>query len=152
MVLVKNLKMLTWRIRLRHTDCYIIILIRIIKLSEVNPLRNKTVCEEMLTMKTVSAHCPNCGAPIDLDPDNIAKFCAQCGSKIMLDVETIQQLLIEKEKTKQVEAKERSKTRQAEMEYKKASSSGVLIVVIILAMLLFMAAIFALIVINFGKG
>jgi uncharacterized membrane protein YvbJ len=99
-------------------------------------------------MNTFSVNCPNCGAPINLDLDNIAKFCGQCGSKIMLDVETIQRLLIEKEKTKQVEAKEKTKARQAEMEYKRESSSGIVFTIIIVAALLFMATIFALIVFN----
>jgi len=66
-------------------------------------------------MKTNSINCPNCGSPISLDIDHLSKFCNQCGSKIMLDVDTIQQLLIEKEKTKQVEAKEKTKKRKAEL-------------------------------------
>ena len=83
-------------------------------------------------MKTNSVNCPNCGSPINLDIDHLSKFCDQCGSKIMLDVDTIQQLLIEKEKTKQVEAKEKTKKRKAELaaEKQKADERTTRIVVI----------------------
>ena len=62
-------------------------------------------------MKLFSVNCPNCGSPIDIDPDKIARFCGMCGSKVMLDAEAIQRLLIEKEKTKQeyIRATEESK-------------------------------------------
>lgn len=61
-------------------------------------------------MRLVSVNCPNCGSPINIDLDNMARYCGTCGSKIMLDVETIQTLLIEKEKTRQTEIVQESKS------------------------------------------
>ncbi len=57
-------------------------------------------------MNIVSVKCPNCGASIDLDPDNLSNYCAKCGAKLMLDIEQIQELLIAKEETrrKQIES------------------------------------------------
>ena len=60
-------------------------------------------------MKTITTNCPNCGAPTDLDIDNPQEFCSRCGSKLMLDLETVQELMIEKEKTRQVEIRESTK-------------------------------------------
>lgn len=67
-------------------------------------------------MKLISVNCPNCGSTIDIDPDKLVKYCANCGSKIMLDIDTIQSILIEREKTKQESIKADEKKRIAELE------------------------------------
>ena len=81
-------------------------------------------------MKTISVTCPNCSAPLNLDADNLAQYCSHCGSKIMLDVETIQQLLIAREQTKQAQidaeknlklAKIQADTQTKKLEYQEKS-------------------------------
>ena len=46
--------------------------------------------------------CTSCDSNIKIDLDNLISYCPYCGSTLMLDVETIQELLIEKERTKQI--------------------------------------------------
>ena len=62
-----------------------------------------------------------------------------------MDVETIQRLLIEKEKTKQVEAKEMAKARQAEMNYKKKSSDNKNTTIMAVAYFIFMTIVLTII-------
>ncbi len=66
-------------------------------------------------MKLVSTNCPNCGGIIDIDPDNIVRFCKNCGTKVMLDIDSVQKLLIEKERTKQESIKSAERKRIAEL-------------------------------------
>ena len=103
-------------------------------------------------MKTNSINCPNCGSPISLDIDHLSKFCNQCGSKIMLDVDTIQQLLIEKEKTKQVEAKEQTKKRKAELDNEKKREDEKTTRIIVIGFLGFLTLIFIIIAIAKSNG
>ncbi|MBR2523183.1 MAG: zinc ribbon domain-containing protein [Clostridiales bacterium] len=67
-------------------------------------------------MKTISFSCPNCGANIDIDLDHIAKYCDQCGSKVMIDVEAFQELLVEKERTKQEAIRSTESTKKQKIE------------------------------------
>ena len=67
-------------------------------------------------MKLISTNCPNCGSSIDVDPDNISRFCKHCGSKVLLDIDTIQNLLIEREKTKQESIQSEERKRIAELD------------------------------------
>jgi len=69
-----------------------------------------------IKMNVISVKCPNCGASLDIDLDNPAKYCNMCGSKIMLDVEAIQDLMIEKERTKQEEIKSNKEVQIAQIE------------------------------------
>ena len=92
-------------------------------------------------MKLISVNCPNCGAPINIDLDNISKFCGKCGSKILLDIDQLQYILAEKEKTKQIEITEQTKRAELDLKrtelehkikYEKATDIGIAITGIIL--------------------
>ena len=69
--------------------------------------------------KLITTTCPNCNASVDLDPEHLISFCGFCGSKLMIDVETIQSILIEREKTKQKEVEFQTSTKLAEINAKK---------------------------------
>ena len=79
-------------------------------------------------MKLFSVNCPNCGSPIDIDPDKIARFCGMCGSKVMLDAEAIQRLLIEKEKTKQEYIRATETSKQTEIKGRNLTTVFVFII------------------------
>ena len=61
--------------------------------------------------------CNYCGTNVDIDFDNLISFCPYCGAKLMMDVPSIQALLIEKEKTKQIQIQAEQTTAQKKMEY-----------------------------------
>lgn len=52
-------------------------------------------------VRMVSLNCPNCGAGLDADIDNLQAFCPFCGNKLMIDVGQMDDILKEKEKTRQ---------------------------------------------------
>ncbi|WP_135358354.1 TFIIB-type zinc ribbon-containing protein [Lactimicrobium massiliense] len=52
-------------------------------------------------MRLIKTKCPNCGADLTVDLDNLQLYCQYCGAKLMIDVDNIDDLLIEKEHTKQ---------------------------------------------------
>lgn len=53
-------------------------------------------------MKPVTLKCPNCGANLECDLDNLQIYCSHCGAKLVMDVDNLGELLVEKEKTKQI--------------------------------------------------
>ena len=61
--------------------------------------------------------CNSCGATVDIDFDNLISFCPYCGAKLMIDVPSIQELLIEKEKTKQIKIQTEQISTQKKMDY-----------------------------------
>ncbi|MCQ2532530.1 MAG: hypothetical protein MJ093_07480 [Saccharofermentans sp.] len=56
-------------------------------------------------MKYDNYRCPSCGSNLDIDLDNLKKYCAYCGAKITFDTDSLSAILIEREKTKQYQAK-----------------------------------------------
>lgn len=50
--------------------------------------------------------CEACGGNINLDFDNLISYCPYCGASLMIESSIIKDILIEKEKTKQVLGKE----------------------------------------------
>ena len=53
-----------------------------------------------MNMKLIRMECPNCKASLDINIEKLQAFCPYCGTKLLFDFEQINQILIEKEKTK----------------------------------------------------
>ncbi len=70
-------------------------------------------------MKIKPVQCPNCGANVDLDLENLQKFCAQCGTKLMIDIENVEAILVAREKTRRTEMVEETKRMRILAEEKK---------------------------------
>jgi len=51
----------------------------------------------------IKLKCEQCGAPLELDIDNLIAFCPHCGSKSLIDSVDLQKVMIEKEQTKRQE-------------------------------------------------
>ncbi len=64
--------------------------------------------------------CEDCGASIEMNYDKMIAFCPYCGNKLMLDINQVQELLKEKERTKQIEIQANVHNRRAELDYEKA--------------------------------
>ncbi len=72
-------------------------------------------------MGFIELKCNNCGANIELDLENLQAYCPYCGQKLMLEVSSLDQVLKEREKTKQamvkvLQAKEKTKQKNIERE------------------------------------
>ena len=52
-------------------------------------------------MNMVQMKCQNCGENLELDLDRLTAFCPYCGTKLLIDPDSIGDLLIAREKTKQ---------------------------------------------------
>ena len=70
-------------------------------------------------MKMRSMKCNNCGASLELDIDNLISYCPFCGNKLMFDVEQIEEIIKEKERTKQIFKQEEEKTKRVQLEKEK---------------------------------
>lgn len=70
-------------------------------------------------MKIKPIQCPNCGANVDLDFDDLQKYCEKCGTKLVIDMENLEAILIAREKTKQVAMVEETKRMKIRAEEKK---------------------------------
>jgi len=53
-------------------------------------------------MKLISMECPSCKANLELDIDNLIAYCPYCGKKLLFDLDQMQNIIAEKEKTKQI--------------------------------------------------
>ena len=54
-------------------------------------------------MKLIQLKCENCGADLNLNMDKMIAYCPYCGNKLLFDMDAINNILVEKEKTKQIE-------------------------------------------------
>jgi DNA-directed RNA polymerase subunit RPC12/RpoP len=52
-------------------------------------------------MNIIKMKCSNCGADLELDLDHLMIYCPYCGEKLLIDVGNYDNVLVEKEKTKQ---------------------------------------------------
>ena len=90
--------------------------------------------------------CTKCKGNIQLDCENLISYCPYCGTALMIDVSTIQEILIEKEKTKQVESREREKTKQVESrerhKFKSKLSEGLIDLIALILVLGFFVFLF----------
>ena len=53
-------------------------------------------------MQLFEYKCKNCGANLQLDLDNLHGFCQHCGSAVLIESSMLSQLIMEREKTKQM--------------------------------------------------
>ena len=53
-------------------------------------------------MKLISLECPGCKANLELDPENLIAYCPYCGKKLLFDLNQVEEILYQKEKTKQI--------------------------------------------------
>ena len=61
--------------------------------------------------------CCSCGANINIDFENLISFCPYCGAKLIVDLKLVQDVLKEREKTKQIQIQAEQMTAQKKMEY-----------------------------------
>ena len=54
-------------------------------------------------MNLIKLKCASCNAPLEVDLDNLQVYCPYCGQKLMIDVQQMKDLLIEREKTRQMQ-------------------------------------------------
>ncbi len=52
-------------------------------------------------MNMVQMKCQNCNENLELDLDHLTAFCPYCGTKLLIDADSIGDLLIAREETKQ---------------------------------------------------
>lgn len=71
-----------------------------------------------MSARLIHMKCQNCGANLDLDLDHLMAFCPYCGEKLLIDVDKLHEVLIAKEETKQVLAKEQTKQKELEVDNK----------------------------------
>ncbi len=65
--------------------------------------------------------CPNCNGIIKLDFDNIINYCPYCASQLTINTSLVKDILIEKEKTKQILGRAELQFQEKKLEAKKES-------------------------------
>ena len=46
--------------------------------------------------------CPNCNAGLEIDIEHLQAYCPYCGTKLSFDFDKLNEIMLEKEKTKQI--------------------------------------------------
>lgn len=54
-------------------------------------------------MRLIDLRCPNCGAVLRMDMDNMAAFCTYCGSRLFIETNDFGRVVAEKEQTKRTQ-------------------------------------------------
>ncbi len=54
-------------------------------------------------MRLIDLRCPNCGAVLRMDMDNMAAYCTYCGSRLFIETNDFGRVVAEKEQTKRTQ-------------------------------------------------
>ena len=54
-------------------------------------------------MRLIDLRCPNCGAVLRMDMDNMAAYCTYCGSRLFIETNDFGRVIAEKEQTKRTQ-------------------------------------------------
>lgn len=80
-------------------------------------------------MQMFEYKCKNCGANLQLDLDNLQGYCQHCGNAVMIESATLSQLMMEREKTRQIkmhhEHEERMYEKKIEAERREKRAEGI---------------------------
>ena len=67
--------------------------------------------------------CDNCGASIEVNYEKLIGFCPFCGTQLHFDINQVEDILKERERTRQVELRETGLTKRAQYENEKENKA-----------------------------
>ena len=70
-----------------------------------------------------SIKCDNCNASIEVNYEKLLGFCPYCGTQLHFDINQVEDILKERERTKQVELRETGLTKRARYENEKENKA-----------------------------
>lgn len=76
--------------------------------------------------------CPGCGSVLEMDLDKLLVYCPYCGNKLSVEMDVLRDILVEREKTRQVFEELRTKREISKDEtVRSANRWGVLLLIVI---------------------
>lgn len=79
--------------------------------------------KENKVQKMKSIKCDNCGASIEVNYEKLIGFCPFCGTQLYFDINQVEDILKERERTRQVELRENGLTQRAQYENEKVNKA-----------------------------
>lgn len=93
-------------------------------------------------MKLINLKCPECNAPLKVDPNREFIYCEYCGAKILLDKEEKVSRTIDEAEVRKAEAQEKIRIEEIKADQNELKTTAILIVVCL---------IFVVILFGFGQ-
>lgn len=82
--------------------------------------------------------CPGCGSVLEMDLDSLLVYCPYCGNKLSVEMDVLRDILVEREKTRQVFEELRTKREISKDETERSANRwGVLLLIAIAAFVVF---------------
>lgn len=76
--------------------------------------------------------CPGCGSVLEMDLDKLLVYCPYCGNKLSVEMDVLRDILVEREKTRQVFEELRTKREISKDETERSANRwGVLLLIAI---------------------